>query len=34
MLDIDIVIDTLKEKGKSIKKYGLPGWDLIDYLKK
>lgn len=28
-IDVDIVIDYLKENKKSIKKYGLPEWDLI-----
>lgn len=33
-LDVDIVIDNLKNNKKSIKKYGLPTWELIDKLKK
>lgn len=29
MLDVDIVIEHLKNNKKSIKKHGLPEWDLI-----
>ncbi len=32
-LDVDIVIENLKENRKSIKKDGLPNWDLISRLK-
>lgn len=32
MLDVDIVINCLKSNKKSIKKYGLPEWDLISKL--
>lgn len=33
MIDVDIVIDYLNKNIKSIKKYGLPEWDLIKELK-
>ena len=33
-LDVDIVIQYLKQNVKSIKKYGLPEWDLIKDLNK
>lgn len=32
MIDVDIVIDYLNQNIKSIKKYGLPEWNLIKYL--
>lgn len=34
MIDVDIVIDSLKANKKSIKNRGLKNWDLIDYIKK
>lgn len=33
MIDVDIVIEYLKNNKKSIKKYGLPEWNLIEKLK-
>ena len=33
-LDVDIVIDYLKNNRKSIKKDGLPNWELINILKR
>ena len=33
-LDVDIVIESLRQNKKSIKKYGLPKWDLIKDLQK
>lgn len=32
MIDVDIVIEYLKQNRKSIKKYGLEEWDLIKYI--
>lgn len=34
MLDVDIVIEFLRQNKKSIKKYGFPEWDLIKELEK
>ena len=34
MLDVDTVINNLKNNIKSIKKYGLPEWNLIEQIKK
>ena len=33
-IDVDIVIDYLKQNKKSIKKDGLPSWELIENIKK
>ena len=33
MIDVDTVIENLKQNKKSIKKYGLIEWDLIKDLK-
>lgn len=33
MIDVDIVIDYLNKNIKSIKKYGLPEWNLIEELR-
>ena len=32
-IDVDIVINYLKQNKKSIKKYGLPSWELIENIK-
>ena len=32
MVDVDIVIEYLKQNKKNIKKQGLPKWDLIEYI--